>query len=71
MFRVYADKDNKPADYSPDNVPYTPKKHLTINLKGVNEGDFTFVFGYPGTTKQFLTSDAVNFVQNMEDPLRI
>ena len=71
MFRVYAGKDNKPADYSPDNVPYTPKKHLTINLKGVNEGDFTFVFGYPGTTKQFLTSDAVSFVQNMEDPLRI
>lgn len=71
MFRVYAGKDNKPNDYSPDNVPYTPKKHLAINLKGVSEGDFTFVFGYPGTTKQFLTSDAVNFVQNMEDPLRI
>lgn len=71
MFRVYASKDNKPADYSPDNVPYTPKKHLKINLKGVNEGDFTFVFGYPGTTKQFLISDAVDFVQNVEDSIKI
>lgn len=71
VFRVYADKDGKPAEYSKDNVPYTPKKHLKINIKGVEEGDFTFVFGYPGTTKQFLTSDAVNYVQNIEDPTRI
>ncbi|MEE0916862.1 MAG: S46 family peptidase [Bacteroidales bacterium] len=71
MFRVYADKDNKPAGYSEDNVPYVPKRHLRINLKGAQEGDFTFVFGYPGTTKQFLTSDAVDFVQNMDDPIRI
>ena len=71
MFRVYADKDNKPAAYSKDNVPYVPKKHLRINLKGAKEGDFTFVFGYPGTTKQFLTSDAVDFVQNMDDPIKI
>lgn len=71
MFRVYVGKDNKPADYSPENVPYVPKKHLKINLNGVKEGDFTFVFGYPGTTKQFLISDAVDFVQNLEDPIRI
>lgn len=71
VFRVYADKDGKPAEYSKDNVPYTPKRHLKINIKGVNEGDFTFVFGYPGTTKQFLTSDAVDYVQNVEDPTRI
>lgn len=71
MFRVYANKDNKPADYSPDNVPYVPKKHLKINIGGVSEGDFTFVFGYPGTTQQFLTSDAVDFVQNYGDPARI
>lgn len=71
VFRVYADKDGKPAEYSKDNVPYTPKKHLKINIKGVEEGDFTFVFGYPGTTKQFLTSDAVNYIQNIEDPTRI
>ncbi len=71
VFRVYASKDNKPADYNPDNIPYTPKKHLKINLSGAQEGDFTFVFGYPGTTKQFLTSDAVNFVETLEDPAKI
>ena len=71
VFRVYADKDNKPADFSKDNVPYTPKKFMTISLKEKNEGDFTFVFGYPGTTKQFLTSFAVDEVQNYEDPIRI
>ncbi len=71
MFRVYASKDNKPADYSKDNIPFTPKKFLKINLKGLNEGDFTFVFGYPGTTQQFLTSHAVDRIANYEDPARI
>ncbi|MDO5760147.1 MAG: S46 family peptidase, partial [Bacteroidota bacterium] len=71
VFRVYASKDNKPAKYHKDNVPYTPKKFLKISLKEKNEGDFTFVFGYPGTTKQFLTSFAVEQVQNYEDPIRI
>ena len=46
VFRVYADADGKPADYSPNNQPYHPDYHLTISLKGVDEGDFTFVFGY-------------------------
>ncbi|MBO4282216.1 MAG: S46 family peptidase [Bacteroidales bacterium] len=71
MFRVYADKDNKPAPYSKDNVPYKPLKHLTISLKGVNEGDFTFVFGYPGTTQRYVTSDAVDLAANVENPIRI
>ena len=71
MFRVYADKDNKPAPYSKDNVPYQPLKHLTISLKGVNEGDFTFVFGYPGTTQRYVTSDAVDLAANVENPIRI
>lgn len=71
VFRVYADKDGKPRDYSKDNVPYKPKKYLSINISGAEEGDFTFVFGYPGTTRQFLTSQAVDFVQNVEDPTRI
>ncbi|MBP1644727.1 MAG: peptidase [Bacteroidetes bacterium] len=71
IFRVYADKNNKPAKYSKDNVPFKPKKSLNISLKGVEEGDFTFVFGYPGTTKQFLTSFAVDRVANFEDPARI
>lgn len=71
MFRVYVGKDNKPAEYSKDNIPFTPKKFLKINLKGLNEGDFTFVFGYPGTTQQFLTSHAVDRIANFDDPARI
>ena len=71
MFRVYADKEGKPADYSKDNVPYTPLKHLEISLKGVNEGDFTFVFGYPGTTRRYVTHDYVDLAANQENPVRI
>ena len=71
VFRVYSNKDNQPSDYSKDNVPYTPKKFMKISLKDKQEGDFTFVFGYPGTTRQFLTSQAVNEIQNIEDPIRI
>ena len=71
MFRVYVDKDNKPADYSKDNVPYTPLKHLEISLKGVDEGDFTFVFGYPGTTRRYVTHDYVDLAANQENPVRI
>ncbi|HCT70314.1 MAG TPA: hypothetical protein DF409_03910, partial [Bacteroidales bacterium] len=45
LFRIYVNKNNEPADYSPDNVPYRPKSHLPISLKGAEKGDFTFVFG--------------------------
>ena len=61
MFRVYADKDNNPADYSPDNVPLKPKKHLKISMKGVEEGDFTMIMGYPGRTTRFQTSPELKF----------
>lgn len=71
LFRIYADKDNKPARYSPENVPYKPKKFLPISLKGIDEGDFTMVFGYPGTTEQFITSQAVSQVVNVSNPLKI
>ena len=71
MFRVYADASNKPADYSPNNVPYKPLKFLEISLDGVNEGDFTFVFGFPGTTQRYVTSDAVELAANIENPIRI
>ena len=71
MFRVYVDKDNKPAPYSKDNVPYSPLKHLEISLKGVDEGDFTFVFGYPGTTRRYVTHDYVDLAANQENPVRI
>lgn len=71
MFRVYVNKDNEPADYSADNVPYRPIKHLEISLKGVDDGDFTFVFGYPGTTQRYVTHDAVDLAANVENPVRI
>ena len=71
MFRVYVGKDNLPANYSKDNVPYKPLKHLEISLKGVDEGDFTFVFGYPGTTRRYVTHDHVDLAANVENPVRI
>lgn len=71
VFRIYADKDNRPAKYAKDNVPYKPKKHLTISLKGVEKDDFTFIFGYPGTTKEYLPSDAIKLITEVENPVRI
>ncbi len=71
IFRIYAGKDNKPAAYSPDNVPYTPKRSLTISLKGVEENDFTMVYGFPGRTQEYLFSDAVDMTMNSVDPVRV
>ncbi len=71
MFRIYANKDNKPADYSKDNVPYRPAKHLTISLKGIKEGDFTFVYGFPGTTQEYLPSYAVDMTALQHNPIAI
>lgn len=71
IFRVYAGKDNKPAKYSPDNVPYVPKKSFTISLKGMHEGDFTFVYGFPGRTYQYLHSEAVRYIQDKSDPHKV
>lgn len=71
MFRIYAGKDNKPAAYSPDNVPYKPKKALSISLDGVAEKDFTMVFGFPGRTMQYLHSSAVDQTVRINDPVKI
>lgn len=71
MFRIYADKNNKPADYSKDNVPFKPTRHLEISLKGVKEDDFTFVYGFPGTTQEYLPSYAVNQIANERNPIAI
>ena len=71
MFRIYAGKDNKPADYSPDNIPYTPKKSLTISLNGVKQGDFTMVFGFPGRTTEYLPASAVEQIIMVNDPAKI
>ncbi|RLD83266.1 MAG: serine protease, partial [Bacteroidetes bacterium] len=71
MFRIYADKNNEPAVYSSDNVPFKPKKHFPISLKGVKKGDFTLVFGYPGSTQEYITSYAVEMITQVENPNRI
>lgn len=71
MFRIYANKDNKPATYSPDNVPYKPKRSLSISLDGVKEGDFTMVFGFPGRTNEYLHSSAIEQTVKMSDPAKI
>ena len=71
MFRVYASKDNKPAAYSPPNVPYRPKKHFTISTKGVKEGDFTMIYGFPGNTQEYILSDAVAYIAERSDPAKI
>ena len=71
LWRIYTDKDGNPAEYSPDNIPLKSKKYFPISAKGVHEGDFTLVFGYPGTTQQFLTSDGVDLIVNVQDPIAI
>ena len=71
VFRVYAGKDGHPADYSAENVPYKPAKHLEISLKGADEGDFAFVFGYPARTSEYLPAIAVNQEANVIDPIAV
>lgn len=68
MFRVYANKDNEPAEYSKDNVPYHPKKYLPISIKGANEGDFAMIFGYPGRTDRYQVSQATNLAISDVNP---
>lgn len=71
MFRIYADKNNKPAEYSKDNVPYIPKHYLPVSIKDKNENDFTFVFGFPGRTTEYLPAIAVEKIMKEIDPARI
>lgn len=71
LFRIYADKNNKPADYSADNVPFKPKHFLPISLDGVEEGDFTLVFGFPGKTNQYLPASAITQVLEVLNPTKI
>ncbi|MTI32196.1 S46 family peptidase [Xanthovirga aplysinae] len=71
MFRVYSGPDGKPAEYSKDNIPLKPKYFLPISLKGIQPGDFTMVFGFPGRTEEYLTSFAVETLQNETNPNRI
>jgi hypothetical protein len=71
LFRIYADKNNRPAAYSKDNVPYTPRHFLPISLDGVSEDDFTLVFGYPGKTNEYLPAVAIEQIVNELNPAKI
>lgn len=71
LFRIYADKNNRPAEYSEDNVPFTPKHFLPISLDGVAENDFTLVFGFPGSTDEYLPSVAIQQIVSTINPARI
>lgn len=71
IFRVYSDKEGKPATYSKDNVPYSTPTHLKISLKGVKPGDFTMIMGFPGSTERYMTSYEIDQVLNIFNPNRI
>lgn len=71
LFRIYADKNNRPAAYSKDNVPYMPKHFFPVSLGGIKENDFTLVFGYPGRTTEYLPAVAVEQIVSALNPAKI
>ena len=71
LFRVYAGEDNEPAEYSENNVPLRPKKFFKVNARGIKEGDFTMVYGFPGTTREYLFSEAVKYTALTSNPHKI
>jgi hypothetical protein len=71
LFRVYADSSNKPAAYSADNVPYKPAYHFPVSLKGVKEGDFTMVFGYPARTQEYAPSNHIKMLKDVIYPKQV
>ncbi|MFR9503938.1 MAG: S46 family peptidase [Rikenellaceae bacterium] len=71
IFRIYANEQNEPAPYSVDNIPYTPKHHFKISTAGVQEGDFTMIYGFPGNTQQYITADAAEYIEKVSDPMKI
>ncbi|MFD2909892.1 S46 family peptidase [Flavobacterium ardleyense] len=71
LFRIYADKDNRPAAFSKDNFPYKPKRYLPVSAQGIQENDFTMVMGYPGRTQEYLPSFAVEQIVNDLNPAKI
>lgn len=71
LFRIYADKNNHPAKYSKDNIPYTPKYYLPISIKEKKENDFSFVYGFPGRTQEYLPASAIEQLLEITNPSRI
>jgi len=71
LFRIYVDRNGKPAEYSENNIPYQPKFYFPISLKGIDKNDFTFVFGYPARTNEYLPSYALKLITEIENPQKI
>ena len=71
LFRIYADRENRPAKFSRENVPYRPARYFPVSTKGIREGDFTMIYGFPGNTQQYVTADAVAYVVERSDPMKI
>lgn len=71
LFRIYADADNRPSEYSEANKPFSPKHFFPISIKRINEGDFTMVYGFPGRTQEYLPSYAVEQIINISNPARV
>ncbi|HPW67148.1 MAG TPA: S46 family peptidase [Salinivirgaceae bacterium] len=71
LYRIYANKDNQPAEYSVDNVPYKPKSHLKVSIKGIQEGDYAMIMGYPGRTDRYLTSWGVKNLMGNSNAIRV
>ena len=71
VFRIYVNQNNEPAEYNPNNKPYKPARHFEISTKGVKEGDFTMIYGFPGNTQEYITSDAVKYIAELSDPTKI
>lgn len=71
MLRIYADKNNEPAAYSKENIPYTPKHFLPVNIDGLEQGDFTMIMGFPGRTSRYLTSYGIEQAVEIRNPALI
>ncbi|MDE7068911.1 MAG: S46 family peptidase [Alistipes sp.] len=71
IFRIYADKENNPAAYSPENVPYRAENHLKISLDGIEENDFAMIMGFPGSTQRYMTSYEIDELLNVTGPQRV
>ena len=71
VFRIYANEANEPAEYSAQNKPYKPARHFKVSTAGVKEGDFTMIYGFPGNTQEYITSDAVRYISELSDPTKI
>ena len=71
MFRIYTNKDNQPAEFGEENIPYKPKFHFPISLKGIKPGDFAMIMGYPGRTARYTYSEGIKYISEKDRPIRV